>query len=294
MLVFLKLGGSLITDKSQAATFRPDVAARLAEEIAAARAARPDLQLLIGHGSGSFGHYPATVYRTAEGVRTPDQWRGYAEVGTVAARLNRLMTDTLRAAGLPILSLQPSASAVCRDGAPVFIGADLAVRGSGGYDRVTYNSSNDTADRQDVTVETTHVTGLGGPAGSFISYDGAVEEVELLMGLGNDRIVVPDLTRRVTVHGAAGEDEVIATLLGKPTGGGNDPAILLYAHGGDNDPAVETFGVEEVTFFNEDNAEATDWLITDEQLRSGVPGVFEPQTPGFYDQLVLRTHDALE
>ena len=116
MLTFLKLGGSLITDKSKEATFRPDVMARLGREIAAACAARPAMRLLIGHGSGSFGHYPATVHRTVEGVHTPEQWRGFAEVGAVAARLNRLVTDSLRAAGLPIISLQPSASARCEDG----------------------------------------------------------------------------------------------------------------------------------------------------------------------------------
>ncbi len=116
MLTFLKLGGSLITDKSKESTFRPEVMARLADEIAAACAARPDLQLLIGHGSGSFGHYPASVYRTAEGVRTLAGWRGFAEVGAVAAQLNRLVTDSLRAAGLPVLSVQPSASGRCSDG----------------------------------------------------------------------------------------------------------------------------------------------------------------------------------
>ena len=116
MLTFLKLGGSLITDKSREATFRADVMARLADEIAAACAAHPDRQLLIGHGSGSFGHYPAALYHTVEGVWTGEQWRGFAEVGAVAAQLNRLVTDALRAAGLPVLSLQPSASARCEDG----------------------------------------------------------------------------------------------------------------------------------------------------------------------------------
>jgi isopentenyl phosphate kinase len=116
MLTFLKLGGSLITDKSRGATLRPEVMARLADEIAQARAALPDCRLLIGHGSGSFGHYPAAAHGTAEGVHMPKEWRGFAEVSTVAAHLNRLVTETLRAAGLPILSLQPSASGRCRDG----------------------------------------------------------------------------------------------------------------------------------------------------------------------------------
>ncbi len=113
MRIFLKLGGSLITDKSRRASFRPEVVTRLGREIAAACG---EADLVIGHGSGSFGHYPAAAYGTAAGVHTPDQWHGFAEVAAEAARLNRLVTDALRGAGLPVLSVQPSASARCVDG----------------------------------------------------------------------------------------------------------------------------------------------------------------------------------
>ena len=59
MLTLVKLGGSLITDKRVEKSFRRDVVKRLADEIAAARAVDPELKLLIGHGSGSFGHFAA-------------------------------------------------------------------------------------------------------------------------------------------------------------------------------------------------------------------------------------------
>jgi isopentenyl phosphate kinase len=115
-LVFVKLGGSVITDKTRPETARPFVIERLAAEIAAALAARPDLRLLLGHGSGSFGHMIAGHYGTRQGVRDPGGWRGFAKVAAVAARLNRLVTDSLLAAGVPVWSLQPSASARCRRG----------------------------------------------------------------------------------------------------------------------------------------------------------------------------------
>lgn len=75
-----------------------------------------DLRLLIGHGSGSFGHWAAKPYGTHRGVRTPAQWWGYAEVAAAAARLNRIVTDAFLDAGVPVLSVQPSASARCHDG----------------------------------------------------------------------------------------------------------------------------------------------------------------------------------
>jgi isopentenyl phosphate kinase len=113
---FIKLGGSLITDKTQAYTARRGVIARLAGEVRAALDADPDLRLLLGHGSGSFGHWAADRYGTQAGVATPEQWRGYAEVAAAAARLNRIVTDTFLQAGVPVLALQPSASARCHDG----------------------------------------------------------------------------------------------------------------------------------------------------------------------------------
>lgn len=113
---FVKFGGSLITDKTRAYTPRREVIARLAEEVRACLDADPGLSLLLGHGSGSFGHWAARPYGTREGVRTPAQWRGYAEVAAAAARLNRVVTDAFLETGVPVLSLQPSASARCRDG----------------------------------------------------------------------------------------------------------------------------------------------------------------------------------
>jgi isopentenyl phosphate kinase len=114
-LVFLKLGGSLITDKDRPYAAREEVIAHLATEVRQVLDALPALALLVGHGSGSFGHWAARPYTTRRGVRTPAQWIGYAHVAAAAAKLNRIVTDTFLAAGVPVLSLPPSASARCRN-----------------------------------------------------------------------------------------------------------------------------------------------------------------------------------
>jgi isopentenyl phosphate kinase len=115
-LVFLKLGGSLITDKNRPHTPRLEVIARLAAEIAANRENNPGLRILLGHGSGSFGHVPARVYGTRQGVRTAQEWRGFVEVWREAIQLNRIVIDVLGEAGLPAISLPPSSSTMARDG----------------------------------------------------------------------------------------------------------------------------------------------------------------------------------
>ena len=106
-LVFVKLGGSIITDKAQVETARPEVIARLAAEMSSALSLQPDLQVVLGHGSGSFGHVVARRYGTRQGVYSADEWRGFAEVAAVAARLNRIVTDAFLMAGVPVWSLQP-------------------------------------------------------------------------------------------------------------------------------------------------------------------------------------------
>jgi isopentenyl phosphate kinase len=115
-LLFLKLGGSLITDKTQPHTPRPEVLARLAKEIATAFAEYPHVRLLLGHGSGSFGHVPAMKYNTRQGVHTPEQWHGFAEVWRDASALNRLVMEALHTTGLPVIAFPPSASVTAHDG----------------------------------------------------------------------------------------------------------------------------------------------------------------------------------
>ncbi len=115
-LIFLKLGGSLITDKTRPQTPRVDVLERLSDEIASALAARPGLRLVLGHGSGSFGHVPASRFGTRQGVHTTEEWHGFVEVWRVANDLNRLVLAALQSAGLPALTFSPAASVLTRDG----------------------------------------------------------------------------------------------------------------------------------------------------------------------------------
>jgi isopentenyl phosphate kinase len=116
-LQFLKLGGSLITDKNRPHRLRRNTLQRLATEIASACAQSPGLRLVLGHGSGSFGHVPARRYGTRQGVLTPEQWRGFGEVWREASALNRLVIEVLYAAGLRPISFPPSAAALAQAGA---------------------------------------------------------------------------------------------------------------------------------------------------------------------------------
>ena len=115
-IVFLKLGGSLITDKRVDELARHDIIAQMAAAIATARERRPAMQLVIGHGSGSFGHLYGSRYGTRAGVCTADDWYGFAATGDAAARLNRIVVAALLKEGLPAWSIQPGVALRCADG----------------------------------------------------------------------------------------------------------------------------------------------------------------------------------
>ena len=122
-IIFLKLGGSLITDKDKPYTPRLDKLADLAQEIKTVLDSTPDLLLILGHGSGSFGHTAAKKYGTRDGITDPkglkrplgsieEYWKGFAEVRFQAAELNRYVMESLIYAGVPSISFPPSSSMI--------------------------------------------------------------------------------------------------------------------------------------------------------------------------------------
>ena len=113
--VFLKLGGSLITDKSGDRVFHGDVVRAIGEEIGSAMRERP-MRLLLGHGAGCFGHVVADRYRVREGLAGGGGWPAYAATRRGVMQLNGLVLEALNDAGLQPVAVQPSASAMARGG----------------------------------------------------------------------------------------------------------------------------------------------------------------------------------
>ena len=109
-LIFIKLGGSLITDKNQAETARVGLIRELLEQVRQFIREFPEKRILLGHGSGSFGHYVGSKYQTREGVFTAEQWLGYQQVWQSAHKLNQIVMEQAELAGLPVIGFPPSAA----------------------------------------------------------------------------------------------------------------------------------------------------------------------------------------
>ena len=115
MITFLKLGGSLITDKTRPYTPRLKMLDNLAAQIAKVMQENPEIQLILGHGSGSFGHEAASKFSTRLGVSGPEKWKGFAEVWYQASTLNRLVVESLRKVNLPAVTLAPFPAVTAHD-----------------------------------------------------------------------------------------------------------------------------------------------------------------------------------
>lgn len=106
----------MITDKTRPHTARRRLLKRLVGEIAASLAVNPGLRLLLGHGSGSFGHVPALKYGTRRGVYSAEEWSGFAEVWYEARALNQIVMEALHAVHLPAVAFPPSAVITAENG----------------------------------------------------------------------------------------------------------------------------------------------------------------------------------
>ena len=118
--VFVKLGGSFITDKSVRGSLN---GARIA---AAARAIRKALdrsarngrriQLVLGHGAGSYGHILAKRYGAVAGRHPEHGWRALYEIRESMAEMNLLFLRHCNKGGLFPVTVSPFAVAEAKGG----------------------------------------------------------------------------------------------------------------------------------------------------------------------------------
>jgi undecaprenyl diphosphate synthase len=106
-IVLVKIGGSLITDKTKPFSLKKKALTIIAQEVKASLAS--GTQLVVGHGAGSFAHVPAKKYGTKDGFTDGSGLYGAAEVADTAAQLNRIVVAALLKAGVPAFTISPSA-----------------------------------------------------------------------------------------------------------------------------------------------------------------------------------------
>jgi len=99
-MILIKLGGSVITDKSRYRAFNRRRVSRLCEEIKGS-----GKDAIIVHGAGSFGHVIAKQFRLQDGYVSDDQIPALVRVSHDMRDLNNMIVDELIDAGLNVISV---------------------------------------------------------------------------------------------------------------------------------------------------------------------------------------------
>lgn len=106
-LILIKLGGSVITDKSKPFTAKTSVIKRLAKEIKEVRSKVNNTDFIIGHGGGSFPHVPAAKYQTQKGLINKDSLKGFILTSDAAIDIDRIVVKQFISVGLRAVSFSP-------------------------------------------------------------------------------------------------------------------------------------------------------------------------------------------
>jgi isopentenyl phosphate kinase len=124
-IILVKLGGSLITDKTRPGAARRGVIRKLAREIADWTRHPHAARLVIGHGSGSFGHVAAASGGLhGHGEASKARAQGISHTQHRAADLHAIVVAALDEAGARPFSLAPSSFMTCARGRVARVFAD--------------------------------------------------------------------------------------------------------------------------------------------------------------------------
>lgn len=104
-LILVKLGGSVITDKSKPYTARIDTIQKFAKKIRNFKNKNTDL--IIGHGSGSFAHVPASKYQIQKGFINQKSLWGLTLTADAAIQINRIVISEMLKLKIKCLSFAP-------------------------------------------------------------------------------------------------------------------------------------------------------------------------------------------
>ncbi|MBU0569727.1 isopentenyl phosphate kinase family protein, partial [Patescibacteria group bacterium] len=113
-LILIKLGGSVITDKSKAYCAKEKVITRLGKEIFEAQK-KYEGKLIIGHGQGSFAHIPASKYQTHLGLINKESVKGAVVTSNMAIEPNRIVMSSFIKVGLLVKTFSPASFILAKD-----------------------------------------------------------------------------------------------------------------------------------------------------------------------------------
>ncbi|MCQ2085399.1 MAG: isopentenyl phosphate kinase [archaeon] len=121
-MILIKLGGSVITDKTEYRKFNKETVSRLADEIR-----RSGEEVIIVHGAGSFGHVVSKQFNLQKGYQDDKQIPAMARVMCVTRDLSSMVVEALLAREIPAVSV-PIGSCFVADGGKLILDNEEPLR----------------------------------------------------------------------------------------------------------------------------------------------------------------------
>jgi isopentenyl phosphate kinase len=109
-MLLIKLGGSVITKKSQKGIFNNDTMDNLSKQIK-----KSNQDVILVHGAGSFGHILANKFELNEGYKRIEQLIGFAKTHSLVQKLNTYVIESLQKNNIPSVSISPHSIAKFSD-----------------------------------------------------------------------------------------------------------------------------------------------------------------------------------
>ncbi|MCX7955854.1 MAG: isopentenyl phosphate kinase [Patescibacteria group bacterium] len=106
-IYLIKFGGSIITDKNSPLKINFKAIDNLSYQIDIIKKENLDLNLIIGNGAGSFGHYYAKKYKINDNYVNFENY-GFSKVNFSVRKLNLLIIEKLIEKNISCISFSPS------------------------------------------------------------------------------------------------------------------------------------------------------------------------------------------
>ena len=122
--IFLKIGGSYITDKTRSESLLENRIRLIARAVSEA-ISESSLELVLAHGAGSYGHIKAKQYQAQKGVHPQFGWKGFYEIRQDMMRMNLRLIQICAEENFFPITVQPSAIISAKNGKIVSMFNDI-------------------------------------------------------------------------------------------------------------------------------------------------------------------------
>jgi isopentenyl phosphate kinase len=106
--LFIKIGGSFLTDKTKVDSLNEDRVRTIAQAISLARQEK-EFQLVLGHGAGAYGHIQAKQLTAQQGIHPEFGWQAFYRIRKDMAMMNARFLQLCNEQDLFPITIQPSA-----------------------------------------------------------------------------------------------------------------------------------------------------------------------------------------